>query len=246
MLKELGPGLRLTIIFTVLTGLLYPAIMTGVSELIFPKQANGSLVTVNGKVVGSSLIGQSFAKPEYFHPRPSAAGSGYDATASGGSNLGPTSAKLLRGTIKMDDKKNEVVDFDGINLRIVHYCVDNDIPYESSIPLDQFKDAHGDLDDVKLIKAFNDDKAPLQFSAKAPIPPDAVTASASGLDPHISPANAEAQAARVAKARNVSADQAKQLISQSTERADLGFLGEPRVNVLMLNIVLDQKFPVSK
>jgi K+-transporting ATPase ATPase C chain len=246
MLKELGPGLRLTLIFTVLTGLLYPTVMTGVSELIFPKQANGSLVTVGGKVVGSSLIGQPFAKPEYFHPRPSAAGSGYDATASGGSNLGPTSAKLLRGTTKMDDKKNEIVDFDGINLRIVHYCVDNDIPYESSVPLDQFKDSHGDLDDVKLIKAFNDDKKPLVFTAKVPIPQDAVTASASGLDPHISPANAEAQAARVEKARGVSADQIKQLIPQSTNQADLGFLGEPRVNVLMLNIALDQKFPVSR
>ena len=246
MLKELGPGFRLTLIFTILTGLLYPAVMTGVSELIFPKQANGSLVTVGGKVVGSSLIGQPFAKPEYFHPRPSAAGNGYDATASGGSNLGPTSAKLLHGTTKMDDKKNEVVDFDGISLRVVHYCVDNDIPYESSVPLDQFKDSHGDLDDVKLIKAFNDDKTPLRFTPKAPIPQDAVTASASGLDPHISPANAETQSARVAKARGVSADQVKQLIPQFTDRADLGFLGEPRVNVLMLNIALDQKFPVSK
>src|SRR5208282_4772331 len=163
MIKELGPGFRLTLIFTVLTGLLYPAVMTGISELVLPKQANGSLVTVNGKVVGSSLIGQSFAKPEYFHPRPSAAGNGYDPTASGGSNLGPTSAKLVHGTIKMDDKKNEVVDFDGINLRIVHYCLENHIPYESSVPLDRFKDAKGDLDDVKLIKAFNDDKAPLVF-----------------------------------------------------------------------------------
>src|ERR1700693_3698110 len=106
MLKELGPGFRLTLIFTVVLGLLYPAVMTGVSELIFPKQANGSLVSVNGKVVGSSLIGQNFSKPEYFHPRPSAAGNGYDATASGGSNLGPTSAKLVNGTKKMDDKKN--------------------------------------------------------------------------------------------------------------------------------------------
>ena len=246
MIKELGPGFRLTLIFTILTGLLYPAVMTGVSELIFPKQASGSLVSVNGKVVGSSLIGQPFAKPEYFHPRPSAAGSGYDATASSGTNLGPTSAKLLHGTTKMDDKKNEVVDFDGINVRIVHYCVDNDIPYESSVPLDQFKDPHGDLDDVKLIKAFNDDKTPLLFKAKAPIPPDAVTGSSSGLDPHISPANAEAQAPRVAKARGVSADQIKQLVPQFTGRADLGFLGEPRVNVLMLNIALDQKFPGSK
>src|ERR1700694_2633992 len=246
MTKELGPGFRLTLIFTILTGLLYPAVMTGVSELIFPKQANGSLVTVGGKVVGSSLIGQPFAKPEYFHPRPSVAGSGYDATASSGTNLGPTSAKLLHGTTKMDDKKNEVVDFDGINLRIVHYCVDNDIGYESTVPLDQFKDSHGDLDDVKLIKAFNDDKTPLRFAAKVPIPQDAVTASASGLDPQISPSNAETQAARVAKARNVSADQLKQLIAQVTERADWGFLGEPRVNVLMLNIALDQKFPISK
>jgi potassium-transporting ATPase KdpC subunit len=246
MLKELGPGLRLTIIFTVLTGLLYPAVMTGLSEAIFPRQSKGSLVTVNGKVVGSSLIGQPFAKPEYFHPRPSAAGNGYDASASSGTNLGPTSAKLLRGTTKMDDKKNEVVDFDGIDDRVVHYCVDNGIPYESSVPLDQFKDSHGDLDDVKLIKAFNDDKAPLVFTPKVPIPQDAVTASASGLDPHISPANAEAQAARVAKARGVSADQVNQLIPQFTQRADWGFLGEPRVNVLLLNVALDERFPVSK
>jgi K+-transporting ATPase ATPase C chain len=246
MFKELGPGFRLTLIFTILTGLLYPAVMTGVSELIFPNQANGGLVSVNGKVVGSSLIGQAFTKPEYFHPRPSAAGNGYDATASGGTNLGPTSAKLLHGTTKMDDKKNEVVDFDGISLRIVHYCVENNIPYESSIPLDQFKDAHGDLDDVKLIKAFNDDKTPLVFTAKAPIPQDAVTGSASGLDPHISPANAETQAGRVAKARGVSTDQVKQLVAQFTEKADLGFLGEPRVNVLMLNIALDQHFPAAK
>lgn len=193
-----------------------------------------------------SLIGQSFTKPEYFHPRPSAAGNGYDATQSGGSNLGPTSAKLLLGTTKMDDKNNEVVDFDGISLRIVHYCIDNDIPYESSVPLDQFKDSHGDLDDVKLIKAFNDSKSPLKFAPKAPIPQDAVTASASGLDPHISPSNAEIQAGRIAKTRGVSAAQVKQLIPQFTDRADLGFLGEPRVNVLMLNITLDQRFPISK
>src|SRR4029077_4356171 len=220
MLKELGPGLRLTIVFTVLTGLLYPAVMTGLSEVIFPRQSAGSLVTVNGKVVGSSLIGQPFAKPEYFHPRPSAAGNGYDASSSGATNLGPTSAKLVHGTTKMDDKKNEVVDFDGIDLRIVHYCLDNDIPYASSTPLDQFKDSHGDLDEVKLIKAFNDDKTPLVFTPKAPIPQDAVTASASGLDPHISPANAEIQAARVAKARGASGDQVKQLITQFTDRPD--------------------------
>src|SRR5580700_10966620 len=243
MIKELGPGLRLTLILTVLTGLLYPAVMTGVSELILPGQSNGSLVSVNGKVVGSSLIGQPFAKPEYFHPRPSAAGSGYDASQSGASNLGPTSAKLLRGTTKMDDKKNEVVDFDGIEDRIVHYCVDNGIPYDSSMPLDAFKDTQGNLDDVKLIKAFNNDKAPLVFTPKTPIPADAVTASASGLDPHISPANVQAQAARVAKARGVSLEQVQALIARHTEGRDLGFLGEPHVNVLELNLALDQSFP---
>jgi len=246
MLKQLGPGFRMTLIFTILTGLLYPALMTGLSELIFPSQANGSLVTVNGKVVGSKIIGQSFAKPEYFHPRPSAAGSGYDSTASGASNLGPTSAKLLRGTTKMDDKNNEVVDFDGLSLRIVHYCIENDIPYESSVPLDGFKNAQGDLDDVKLIKAFNDDKAPLKFMPKTPIPADAVTASASGLDPHISPANAELQTGRVAKARGASVDDVRSLITQNTDREDLGLLGEPRVDVLTLNVALDQKFTAAK
>ena len=246
MFKELGPGFRLTLAMTILTGLLYPALMTGLAELIFPKQANGSLVSVKGNVVGSSLIGQSFAKPEYFHPRPSAAGSGYDATASGGSNLGPTSAKLLHGTTKTDDKGKEVVDFDGFYDRIVHYCVDNDIPYSSSVSLDKFKDSHGDLDDVKLIKAFNDSNAPLTFTPTSPIPADAVTASASGLDPHISPANAEVQVGRVAKARGVSADQVKPLIAQYTDRADWGFMGEPRVNVLLLNVAVDQRFPISK
>jgi K+-transporting ATPase ATPase C chain len=246
MIKELGPGFRLTLMMTILTGLLYPAIMTGISELIFPRQANGSLVTVNGATVGSSLIGQGFAKPGYFHPRPSAAGSGYDATASGGSNLGPTSTKLLFGTTKTDDKGKDIVDFDGIAARVVHYCIDNGLAYKSSAPLDQFKDAQGNLDDVKLIKAFNDTKTPLTFTPQSPIPQDAVTASASGLDPHISPANAEVQAARVAKARHVELNQVMTLIAQTTERPDWGFLGEPRVNVLLLNVALDQHLPASK
>jgi potassium-transporting ATPase KdpC subunit len=246
MIKELGPGLRLTIVFTILLGLAYPALMTGISQLIFPDKANGSLVTVNGKVVGSSLIGQPFSKPEYFHPRPSSAGGGYDAGASSGSNLGPTSAKLLHGTTKMDDKNKEVADFDGISLRVVRYALDNGIPYESSMPLDAFKDDQGNLDNAKLIKAFNDEKSPLTFKPTASIPSDAVTASSSGLDPHISPANAEMQATRVANARGASAEQVKQLIAQNTEPANLGFLGEPGVNVLMLNIALDKQFPSSK
>jgi K+-transporting ATPase ATPase C chain len=246
MIKELGPGFRLTLAFTILTGLLYPAAVTGLAQLLFPGKANGSLITVNGKIVGSSLIAQGFTKPEYFRPRPSSAGSGYDGGLSGGSNLGPSSAKLLHGTTKMDDKKNEVVDFEGVNLRVLHYCLDNDIPYESSIPLDKFKGADGNLDDAALIKAFNDDKTPLIFKATVPIPSDAVTASSSGLDPQISPANAELQAVRIAKARGISVDQIKPLIAEQTEKANLGFLGESGVNVLRLNIAMDEKFPAKK
>jgi potassium-transporting ATPase KdpC subunit len=243
MWKELRPGFMMMLVMTVLTGLVYPAVITGIAQVVFRDRANGSLIVANGQVVGSRLIGQNFSKPEYFHPRPSSAGNGYDPTASGGSNLGPTSAKLINGTTKIDDKKTEVVDFDGIEDRIVHYCVDNGIPYDSSMPLDAFKDTQGNLDDVKLIKAFNNDKAPLVFTPKTPIPADAVTASASGLDPHISPANVQAQAARVAKARGVSLEQVQALIARHTEGRDLGFLGEPHVNVLELNLALDQSFP---
>ena len=246
MWEQILPGLRIKIFMTIVLGVGYPLLMTGISQVIFPKQANGSLIKADDKVIGSELIGQGFSKPEYFHPRPSSAGNGYDATASSGSNLGPTSAKLIHGTTKMDDKKNEVVDFDGINLRILHYCLDNDVPYDSSVPLDRFKDAKGELDDVKLIKAFNDDKAPLTFTPKALIPADAVTASASGLDPHISPDFAHAQASRVARVRGVTPDQVDQLIAQFTEGPDLGLLGEPRVNVLRLNLALDQRLAVKQ
>jgi K+-transporting ATPase ATPase C chain len=232
------------VVLTLITGVVYPAIITVAAQVFFNDRANGSLVSANGQVVGSRLIGQSFTKPEYFHPRPSAAGSGYDPTASGGTNLGPTSAKLFNGTTKVDDKtKAEVVDFDGIKVRIVHYCVENDIPYDSSKPLDAFKDPKGELDDVKLINAFNDEKAALVFAPKAPLPADAVTASASGLDPDISPANADLQVRRIAKARAVSLEQVKALVAQHTTGRSLGILGEPHVNVLELNLALDDKFP---
>jgi potassium-transporting ATPase KdpC subunit len=246
VIKELGPGFRLTLAFTILTGLLYPVAITVLAQLLFADRANGSMVTVNGKPVGSTLIGQGFSKPEYFHPRPSSAGSGYDGGLSAGSNLGPTSAKLLRGTTKMDDKHREVADFDGVSLRVVHYCLENDIPYESSQPLDRFNDADGNLDDARLIKAFNDPKDPLIFKATMPIPSDAVTGSSSGLDPQISPANAEMQAARVARVRGTTPDQIKQLVAEHTNSAGLGFLGEPGVNVLLLNLALDEKFPGRK
>jgi K+-transporting ATPase ATPase C chain len=246
MLKELKPAFLMMMVMTILTGLLYPAVVTAIAQAVFRNQADGSLILSNGQVVGSRLIGQNFAKPEYFHPRPSAAGAnGYDPTATAGTNLGPTSAKLLNGTTKLDEKKNEVVDFDGIKDRIVHYCVDNGVPLESSVPLDQFKDARGELDDVKLIKAFNDDKSPLVIKATEPIPADAVTTSASGIDPHISPRNAEIQAARIARERHVAVDQVQALVAKHTEGRTFGVLGEPRVNVLELNLDLDSAFPVT-
>jgi K+-transporting ATPase ATPase C chain len=243
MARELKIGFLMMIVMTVVLGLVYPAVITAVAQIAFRDQANGSLIVQNGQVVGSRLIGQGFAKAEYFHPRPSAAGSGYDGTASAGTNLGPTSAKLLNGTTKIDEKKNEVVDFDGIADRVVHYCVENGIPYESSMPLEQFRDEKGGLDDVKLIKAFNDEKSPLVFRSKEPLPSDAVTGSASGLDPHISPRNAELQAPRVAKARGVAVDQVRAAIGQHTEGRFWGVLGEPRVNVLELNLALDRQLP---
>jgi potassium-transporting ATPase KdpC subunit len=244
MWSQIGTGLRINILLTILAGVVYPLAITGICQIAFPHRANGSLVVVGKNVIGSELIGQSFAKPEYFHPRPSTAGvNGYDASFSSGSNLGPTSAKLIYGTTKLDDRNKEVVDFDGISLRLLHYCLDNDIPYQSSAPLEQFKDANDNLDDVKLIKAFNDDKARLIFAAQEPIPADAVTGSGSGLDPHISPANAAIQAARIAKARGVSVDQVNRLIAQSTEGPSFQILGDPRVNVLRLNLALDRHFP---
>jgi len=243
MLKELKTGLLMMAAMTVLTGVVYPGVVTVLSQTLFARQANGSLVTMNGQVVGSRLIGQAFSKPEYFHPRPSSAGAGYDATSSAGSNLGPTSAKLFNGAVTIDDKGKESVGFDGIKLRVLHYCIDNDIPYESSAPIDSFKDDRGALDDVKLIKAFSDDKLPLTVTPKTRIPADAVTGSASGLDPDITPRNAELQAVRVARARGLPEDRVRSLVAQHTEGRTMGFLGEPHVNVLELNLALDQQFP---
>jgi len=243
MFKQLKPGFLLMLVMTILMGLIYPVVVTVIAQALFRDQANGSLVVVNGQVVGSRLLGQPFSKPEYFWPRPSSAGSGYDGTSSAGTNLGPTSAKLLNGAITIDDKKQETVAFDGIKTRVVHYCVDNNLPYESSKALEQFRNADGSLDDLKLIKAVNDDRAPLVFTSKTPIPADAVTGSASGLDPHVSPANANIQAARVAAARGVTVEEVRRLVANHTQGRTFGLLGEPAVNVLMLNLDLDTQFP---
>jgi len=194
MIRQLKPAFLMTLVLTVLTGLAYPGLITGLCQALFPASANGSLISMNGHVIGSELIGQNFAKAEYFHPRPSAAGNdGYDGSASQGSNLGPTNQKLIdrvRGAVEKFRKENP--DYSG------------------------------------------------------PIPADLLTTSGSGLDPHISPASALAQAPRVAKARGIPLEQAQQLINVSTQGPELGFLGEPRVNVLALNMALDQKYPAAR
>jgi len=191
MWQEILPGLRIKLFMTVLLGIGYPLALTGICQILFPHQANGSLVTAGDKVVGSELIGQSFTRPEYFEPRPSAAGAdGYDAANSSGSNYGPTNQKLI----------------DRVKASIEKFRKDNP-------------------------------------EYTQPVPADLLTASSSGLDPHISPDSAQAQAPRVAKAREVSTDQVNRLIAQFTDDPDLGLLGEPRVNVLKLNLALDRQFP---
>jgi K+-transporting ATPase ATPase C chain len=186
MWREFKPAIIITLLLTALCGVIYPLAITGAAHVLFPKQAAGSLIERDGKVVGSELIGQNFSKPEYFHPRPSAAGNGYDAANSSGSNLGPTNPALA------DRLAKDAAQF------------------------------HKDNPDYT-----------------GPIPSDAITASGSGLDPEISPANALAQAPRVAKARGLSLSALNDLIARDTKGRDLGFIGEPRVNVLRLNMDLD-------
>ncbi|MEX1254067.1 MAG: potassium-transporting ATPase subunit KdpC [Dehalococcoidia bacterium] len=195
LVVDLRTGIIALVAFTVLTGLVYPYAITGIAQGVFNRQANGSLVKVDGEAVGSSLVGQNFGAPEYFHPRPSAAGAdGYDGGASSGSNLGPSSQDLA----------------DRVEADVARIREENGLPADAEIPV------------------------------------DAVTASASGLDPHISPAYAELQVARVAEQRGMTEDDVRELVDKHTDGSTLGVLGEPRVNVLLLNLALDRAEPLSE
>jgi potassium-transporting ATPase KdpC subunit len=188
--KQLRPALVMTLVLCALTGLVYPGIVTGLAQTLFPRQANGSLIEVNGKVVGSALIGQTFTQPYYFHSRPSAAGAGYDGTASAGTNKGPTDRKLA----------------DTLIAQAVEAAVSS------------------------------------EGATKGQIPADMVTSSASGLDPHISPATARLQVRRVSAARHASPASIQALVDAHTEGRQFGVFGDPRVNVLRLNLALDSAF----
>jgi K+-transporting ATPase ATPase C chain len=192
LFKHIYPAIALTIVLTVLVGIVYPFVITGLSELLFKEKARGSLIEKEGKVIGSRLIGQPFKGTGYFHSRPSAAGSGYDASASGGTNLGPTSKLLFEEQVKGRSKQ---------------------------------------------LRAEN---------PNAEIPVDLITSSGSGLDPHISPAAAEFQILRVGRERRMAEDEVRRLVHHHTEGRQFGILGEPRVNVLELNLALDEVSKKSK
>lgn len=191
-MKNFVTAILMTIVTTILLGLVYPLVVTGLAQVMFKDKANGQLIERNGQLVGSRIIGQPFSSPGYFRSRPSAAGAiGYDAGTSSGSNLGPTSQKLI----------------------------------------DRVKT------DVEKLQAENPGK---------PVPVDLVTTSASGLDPHISPAGAEFQVPRVARERGMTEDEARRVVAAFTESRQFGILGEPRVNVLLLNLKLDEIKPLGK
>jgi K+-transporting ATPase ATPase C chain len=273
LLGHIWASIAFTITLGIVACVIYPAIVWTVAHFVFPIQANGSLVAKDGtlttddtQAVGSYLLGQNFSAPGYFAPRPSAAGAGYDPTSSGGSNLGPLSDKLINGVTNaattQPTTQPESLAFDGVRLRTIHYAVNNGISFKlytvspdgstrTEVPLAKYQNSDGSLNDVALVDAFPHpesdapDKSPLiaaDFSM--PIPADAVTASGSGLDPHISLENAGLQKARVAKTRNITSDQVQALIDAHTNQPGLGILGDPGVNVLMLNLALDAKYPV--
>jgi len=249
-----------SILATIVLGLvlcgLYPLIVWGAGQLLFPHQANGSLIeSSDRKIIGSSLLGQPFASDKYFIPRPSAAGTGYDAANSSGSNLGPTSKKLINGTTKTAavmardggaiTQGPDVVDYDGIKLRIIGYCDQNGLAYQllregREVDPKTYQTAKGDWDQVKLITAFNDDHQPLTVKSSVPIPGDAVTSSGSGLDPQISVKNATLQLPRVARARSLTEDKVRDLVRENTDGPSLGVFGDAGVNVLKLNLALDK------
>jgi K+-transporting ATPase ATPase C chain len=187
--KQIRAALVATLVLCLITGLVYPGVVTGLAQLLFPAQANGSLVEVDGRVVGSVLIGQGFTRPEYFHPRPSAAGAGYDPTSTAGTNKGPTDRKLADTLIA------------------------------------------GSVAEVRA-----------REGVAGALPADMVTRSSSGLDPHVSPANAALQVPRVARARGVDEARVREVLQAHTEGRQFGVLGDPRVNVLLVNVALDSAF----
>jgi K+-transporting ATPase ATPase C chain len=274
LLGHIWASIGATIVLGIVCCVFYPLAIWIIGHVLFPIQANGSLVKKDGtfttddsQAVGSYLIGQNFSAAQYFAPRPSAAGNGYDATSSGGTNLGPLSDKLINGLTTSPTppatQPAESLTFDGIRLRTIEYAVANNIAFhlytqradgtgpKTEIPVSKYVDGQGNVNQIGLVDAFPhpptdtpDRMVVFAGDFGTPIPGDAVTGSGSGLDPHISPANAKLQAGRVAAARGITADKVLPLIDQYTDKPNLGFLGDPGVNVLMLNIALDNKYPM--